>query len=164
MSNSLSVQHLSIIKKRDHWETPPNLFTEACVSYHIKPELDVCATLKDKKCDEYFGLDHKDPARRNALGMEWDSNFFMNPPYTKIDEFMYYAFDQIWKHRVNALMLTYSKTGNQWWHIYIENNPIVKTHFIKGRIKFWENGKPSKNVAPYDSVWLVVKIPKRSKK
>lgn len=160
---SKSVRHLGVIGKHDHWETPRNLFIERCVDFHIQPELDVCATKDTTKCDHYFGPDHKMKKNRDALKINWTMDFFMNCPYTEVDEFMDYAFDQIWKHRVNALILTYSKTDTKWWHRHIENNPLVKVHFQKGRIKFLENGEVSANSAPYPSVWLVVKIPKYSK-
>jgi len=134
------IQHLSIINRRDEWETPPNLFELACMVYRITPNLDVCATKNSKLCNLYFGPDHKNPARRNALKVSWDKDFFMNPPYTQVAEFMDYAFAQVREHRVSALILTYSKTDTRWWHKYIENNPLVKTHFVRGRIRFLLNG------------------------
>jgi len=186
---SPSIQHLSIIKRRDEWETPPNLFAQACVNYHITPSIDVCATKFSKLCDQYLGLDHKDARKRDALEVAWDKDFFMNPPYSRIKEFMDYAFAQVWEHHVNALIITYSKTDTKWWHKYIEENRIVKTHFIKGRVHFMINGsipkicrkcqavyfeeiteckicqgrKFMRNTSPYPSVWIVVK-PKRRKK
>ena len=182
---SSSVNHLSIIRKRDDWETPKNIFTEACVNYHIKPEIDVCATLETSKCDLYFGPDHDYPDMRDALTRPWEYDFFMNAPYSRIEEFMDYAFDQIWNYRVHGLMLAYSKTDTKWWHKHIEGNPLVKTHFVQGRIQFLLNGiipltckdckkfydepvtlcecgcnRFMRNSSPYPSVWIVVKIPK----
>ena len=129
MKGSLSVQHLSIIKKRDEWETPLRFFTQACVDYHIHPTLDVCATNLSKKCDQYIGPDHKNSARRDALHMAWDTDFFMNPPYSRVTDFMKYAFAQVWEYTLNALILTYSKTDTKWWHKYIEGNSLVKIVF-----------------------------------
>lgn len=153
---SKSVQHLSVIKEQDQWETPTNDFIEACVDFHIKPKIDVCATNASKKCDLYFGPDHEFPAFRNGLKCFFNQDFFMNPPYSEIEKWIPHAIDQI-VPGVHGLVLTYNKTDTKWWHSYIENNPHVKVHFVKGRIRFLLHGKPSKHSAPYPSVWLVLK-------
>jgi len=79
----------------------------------------------------------------------------MNPPYSRISEFMEFAYDQHKKNNVSCLILTYSKTGTRWWHRYVQG---IADHveFQKGRISFLdEYGNQTKNTAPYDSAWIV---------
>lgn len=143
-----SVQHLSIISVRDEYGTPKTLFLLACFDYTINPKLDVCATNINKKCERYFTKEI------DALKQDWDQDFFMNPPYSQVSEFMRYAYKQHKKHNVNALILTYAKTDTKFWHNYVEG--IAEVHFIKGRIKFLDEfGNLTKNTAPYPSVWII---------
>ncbi len=72
-----------------------------------------------------------------------------------IKDFMKKAFNTSRENGVNALILTYAKTDTEWWHEYIENKAEI--HFIKGRIKFWFEGEPTKYPAPYPSCWIIFK-------
>lgn len=165
------MQHLSQINILDEYGTDPHLLTEACNTYHILPELDVCTNLTNRKCYYFFTKDD------DALTKQWDKDFFMNPPYSKISDFMPYAYRQHRKHKVNGIILTYSKTDTNWWHQYVENKAEV--HFIRGRLKFLnQNGKIPRyckkckarteseycencgsrttiNSAPYPSCWII---------
>jgi phage N-6-adenine-methyltransferase len=168
---SRSVQHLNQINIQDEYGTDPHLLTQACNKYHILPELDVCTNIANKKCYYYYSKDD------DALTKQWNLDFFMNPPYSRVAEFMAYAYKQHKKHNVDALILTYSKTDTKWWHGYVENKAEV--HFIQGRLKFLnENGIPPRfckkcrsrteseycencgsrtsiNSAPYPSCWII---------
>ncbi len=66
------------------------------------------------------------------------------------------------KHNITLLVLTYAKTDTKWWHNYIEGK--AEYYFHKGRISFNDKyGIPTKNKAPYPSVWIVFrKIPMRT--
>lgn len=149
-----SVEHLRIISFQDDWETPIELYLKACQEYKIFPQIDVCASKNNTKC-HYF-LDKKD----NGLKYAWYQDFFMNPPYSEIDEWMKKAWEdhELWNN--NALILTYSKTDTKWWHNYVEKKAEV--HNIKGRIKFFMNGIKSQNSAPYPSCWIIYR--KKDKK
>jgi len=107
----------------------------------------------------------------------------MNPPYSQIGSWMNHCYEQIKKHEVEGLILTYAKTDTKWWHMFVEGNSDVEVHFVEGRVKFLKNGKiptwckickknyqgikicpqcngkTSENVAPYPSVWLVFRRP-----
>ena len=148
---SKAVKHLQAITKNDLWETPQDMFREANHAFEIGAALDVCATAKNAKCSYWFD------EKTNGLTQEWDRNFFMNPPYSQVALWVAKADKQVRKHKVKALILTYAKTDTRWWHRYIEWNPYVETHFIKGRVKFWWQGKPGKLHAPYPSVWIVMR-------
>ena len=142
-----SIQHLKKIKEYDEWETPKLMFEDACKKYNVKPVLDVCATEKNHKCDKYLTIDW------DGLGQQWKEDFFMNPPYSWVDRWVKHAYYQHSLYNVTGMALIYSKTDTRWWHEYIQD--LAEVYFIKGRIKFQINGRPSKNSAPYPSCWVV---------
>jgi DNA N-6-adenine-methyltransferase (Dam) len=81
----------------------------------------------------------------------------MNPPYSKISEFMEFAYNQHKRNDVSCLILTYSKTGTKWWYKYVQGL-ADNVEFHKGRINFLdENGNQTKYTAPYDSAWIISK-------
>ena len=49
-----SIRHLQNIKIHDDYETPPNLFDQACIKFDIRPTIDVCATEKNSKCSKFI--------------------------------------------------------------------------------------------------------------
>ena len=149
-----AVQHLSIIKENDFWETPKDLLWSFFNKHQIFPRLDVCTT---KSMAERHGFPRYFTRKQSALKQEWDEDFFMNCPYTRVAEWVAYAIEQVKKHGVNGVILSFSKTDTKWWHKYIENNPKAEVHFVEGRIKFHINGKPSKNSAPYPSCWIILR-------
>ncbi|MEO9276947.1 MAG: DNA N-6-adenine-methyltransferase [Nitrososphaera sp.] len=145
---SKSVQHLQNIKVQDEYGTPTEIFEQACRDFHVQPRLDVCATEKNTKCPLFY------TKYNDALSEDWQYDFFMNPPYSRVAEFIKYAYEQHKKCNVNALILTYAKTDTVWWHEYIEGKAEI--HFIQGRLKFLDqNGTITKNSAPYPSVWII---------
>lgn len=127
-----AISHQINISTQDGWETPPLILAEAMEKYNIYPTLDVCATDSNFKCDWYI------TPEMNALEKPWDSDFFMNPPYSQVNQWLKYAYQQHKKYNVNALILVFSKTDTAWWHDWIEKHAEV--HFIKGRIRFLLNG------------------------
>jgi site-specific DNA-methyltransferase (adenine-specific) len=160
----LSDQHLQIIGVDDDWETPKNLFEEACIKYNVNPRLDVAATEYNTKCNNYTTAHH------NALNLCWhvlgeSKDVFCNPPYTKVSEFVAKAYHEHVCHNITIMMLIFSKTDTKWWHQYIEGKAEVYNQ--KGRIKFYKNGQPVLNndpnsksfgkelSAPYPSCWII---------
>jgi len=142
-----SIRHLAIIQVQDEYETPKNLLVDAIHKYKIFPKLDVSATPENSKCPDFFTKE------QNALELSWTRDFFMNPPYSKVEKFMKKAYYQHLENNVNALILVYAKTDTKWWHKFVENKAEI--HFIEGRIKFLKNGFVTKNSAPYGSVWII---------
>ena len=140
------LQH-SIVHRNPNWETPQELFDEACRKYKVRPSLDVCATRRNKKCALFFSKD--------SLSKQWNRSFYMNPPYGKgiIDKWIKYAYEQHVKHNVTAMALIFAKTETKWWHKYIQD--VAEVYFIKGRVHFQLNGKDVQNSAPYGSAWVI---------
>ena len=123
------------------------MLNDACAKYEVFPKLDVCATVFNKKCDKWFEKSDY------PLESDWNQDFFMNPPYSEVEQWMAKAYYEHRRHNVNGLALVYSKTDTKWWHKYVEGKAEV--HFIEGRVKFLKNGTKSKNPAPYPSCWII---------
>ena len=119
--------------------------------FKFEPTIDVCATAQNKKC-RYF-------IRQTALQMNWRLPFYMNCPYSKAKEWIYYAYEQHQKWNVSGLALLFSKTDTHAWHDCIlgtdkNGKPKAEILFIEGRVKFLKNGIASKNSAPYPSAFV----------
>lgn len=176
--------HLSIIGDDNEWETPRDIFEEACKKYGHSPTLDVCAREHSTKCHKYFGLDHINPARRNALDVPWREDFFCNPPYEHpiLEKFLEHGIKQCLGEGVTGLFLVYAKVDTHWWHDYVEESDFIKVHFHPRRIQFEKFGfKPRRcshcritlfqeshncpqcnkttngESAPYPNAWLSIK-------
>ena len=158
MNNSLN--HLSHINIQDEYGTPKEVFKEACKKYNIHPTIDICASEKNHVLENYCDK------KLNCFTREFNEDFFMNAPYSKIAKFMVFAFAQHRNHNVSVLILAYSKTDTKWWHNYVE--PYAEVHFIKGRLRFNDqDGNPTvnrkissktfgkKQSAPYPSCWII---------
>lgn len=135
------------LNKDDDWETPDYLYNQALLNYNVKPTLDVCATVLNRKCLDYFDRN------QNGLLQEWNQDFFMNPPYSEVGLWVEKAYKEHLKYNVTGIALIFSKTDTKFWHDYIEQKADV--YFIKGRIKFCKDGIPGKHPAPYPSCWVV---------
>jgi len=148
---SRSVQHLGSINVQDEYGTPKELFQKICEKYDVYPQVDICASDTNHVVSNYITKE------QNCFDHSITKDFFMNPPYSKVSEFMEFAYSQHIKNNVSCIILTYSKTGTQWWHKYVQN---IADHvdFQKRRISFLdEKGNKTKYYAPYDSVWIVFK-------
>jgi len=145
-----SIKHLANIKVKDDYETPYDLYYDSCRKFNIFPTLDVCATKKNTKCKNYI------TEQEDSLLFQWEETFFMNPPYSRVSEFMKKAYYQHLKHNVEGMILIFAKTDTKFWHSFIEGKAEV--HFIKGRIKFLKNGFKTKNSAPYPSCFVIYRL------
>lgn len=170
--------HQTIVNVNNNWETPSKILLDAIKKYDIHPTLDVCATFENKKCNWYIGKE------LDSLKKEWNEDFFMNPPYSEITQWMKKAYEQHLKYNVNALILVFAKTSTKWWHEYVEDKAEI--HFQKGRIRFllndieprycvlckirWIkeisvckicNQKIAKSSPTYDSVWIIFRKEKK---
>ena len=143
---SRAADHVQKIRKHDEWETPPHIFKMACEWAGFTPELDTAATRHNHILPSYL---------IDALINSWNMDFWCNPPYSRVREFVEYGVQQARIHDVRGIFLTYAKTDTRWWHLWVEGNPDVKTKFIKGRIKFLKDGK-EQGPAPYPSVLIRV--------
>ena len=111
---SKAVEHLKIISKNDLWETPTELFRGICAKLDFHPGLDVCATAENSKCAHFIAEED------DALTMEWKEDFFANVPYSQVRRWIEYGLQQVDKHRVTGLFLTFAKTDSRFFHAVYE--------------------------------------------
>ena len=133
------------LSKDNIWETPPDLFEFGCNLFNFRPEIDVCATAQDKKCELFIGED--------SLNKEWKRDFWMNPPYQNVKDWIRKAYFSHIKYNVSGLALLFAKVDTKVWHECILHGQ-AEVYFIQGRIKFFKNGAESKNPAPYPSAFV----------
>jgi len=135
--------------KSDEWSTPQALFDELNKEFHFT--LDVCANFQNKKCDNFFD------ERRNGLIQSWGKAVcFMNPPYSKIADWMEKAYAES-QSGATVVAIAPSRTDTRWFHKFCYRNPDCEIRFIKGRLRFGN----SKNSAPFPSMILVFKKKKK---
>ena len=132
------------LTKKDDWETPPDIFSLACDYFHVDPVLDVCATAQTSKCKYHY----------ETQGMEknFDFDFFCNPPYSDVKQWIRKCYLEHVKHNVSGIMLIFNKTDTAAWHDYIFGKAEIL--FLRGRLHFWNNGIPSKNPSPHGSALI----------
>lgn len=132
--------------KTDDWATPQDLFDKWNDKYQFT--LDVAASSSNRKCSQWFGLDHPELNRRNGLTAQWYGSVWCNPPYGRqIKDWVAkaYAYDGV------TVMLLPARTDTLWFHTYLYTNDRVKIEFIKGRVKYGNGTTP----APFPSMMVV---------
>ena len=122
----------------DEFETPIWLYTQLCIKYNIYPELDVSATILNKKCPNFFSLSN------NALEQEWTKTAWMNHPHSLHEPFAAKAYQQWKKYNITIMAIFPANCcRTEYWHRYIEGH--AEYHAIRGSIRFLYNGRPSKD-------------------
>lgn len=104
-------------KATDNWQTPPELYN---------------------KLNAEFSFDF-DPCPLNStfdgLACPWSKSNFINPPYSKVKEFLIKAHHELkYGQAVVCVFLTFSNTDTKWFHDYLYGKAELR--FIKGRLKF----------------------------
>ena len=123
----------------DEWATPPDTFARLDAEFAFT--CDVAATAATATCVDYFGPDHADLFRRDALALPWRGACFLNPPYSRVREFIAKA---VREARAGAVVvcLVPARTDTRWWHEWVWDGdqhgprPGVAVRFVKGRLKF----------------------------
>ena len=131
----------------DDWATPKALFEEWNNKYDFK--LDVAASQANHLCDNWFGLDHPDEAKRNGLTANWNDygKVWCNPPYGRgIADWV----DKAFYCNNLVVMLLPARTDTKWFHQILDNRCHIE--FIKGRLKFGDG----KNSAPFPSIIAII--------
>jgi site-specific DNA-methyltransferase (adenine-specific) len=151
-------------KATDEWETPREVFDALDEEFGFVT--DVAASKENAKCSRWFGPGRGFPFD-DALQVSWSHGsgrpVWMNPPYSRVREFMSKA---SWEARHNGpivVALVPARTDTRWWHEHVYDaaknrwRPGVEVRFIKGRLKFGN----SNNSAPFPSVVIVFRPPTR---
>jgi phage N-6-adenine-methyltransferase len=149
-NKSVSVNHLKQIHENDEYGTPRLIFFEACKKYNVKPKIDYFSSEFNHVVQKYYTQND------NAMDKEWTKDGFVNPPYSRkyLPKIIKKCYEEHRKYNITLLVLTYAKTDTKWWHNYVEGK--AEYYFHKGRISFNDKyGIPTKNKAPYPSVWII---------
>ena len=134
----------------DEWETPNELFNYLIDKTGIKPKLDVCATMQNRKCVFHYGFDSELKDGKDGLSAEWFADTWCNPPHSLTGKFVEKAYRENKEHPngIRVLMLIPANTmSSNYFHEYVLNNVRASYFPIKGRIKFLQNGKESKFIS-----------------
>jgi phage N-6-adenine-methyltransferase len=124
------------------WETPPELFEPLSMQFPF--DLDVCASAGNRKCDNYFGLDHAKETRRDGLTASWDGlTCWCNPPYNDPMPWVRKAAFEAYQAHVGAttVMLLPVDTSTKWFtEVFLYADEIW---FLTPRVKFvYAQGSP----------------------
>lgn len=129
------------IKQSDLYETPKSVFDYLSMNYGPF-DLDVCAEESTRKCEKWFGIDHSDPERRNALAIMWNMHgrrAWMNPPYSNPRPWIEHAI-LYGKFGLVTVALLPADTSTSWYHDLIKNNKRCLHELLPGRIRFMYRG------------------------
>jgi hypothetical protein len=126
---------LSHRSKTDNHATPKNIYDALDAEFHFND--DPCPL------DGSGGLDR-----------EWGTSVFMNPPYSKPTPWVRKAYEESLKGKVIVGLLR-GDTSTKWFHDWVLDKAELR--FIKGRLKFSENGKPWAYPAPFPSIIAIWK-------
>lgn len=146
----------------DEWGTPPELVAQLARRYGPFV-LDACASNGMEKCPAYYGLDHPDPTRRNALDRDWaadagDGAVWCNPPYSRklFPAFLRKAAETADAGVRVVLLFPSVKSGTAAFQEHIAPRLAAgraTVEFLPGRVKFVQ---PSGKTGPAPSPSLVV--------
>jgi phage N-6-adenine-methyltransferase len=149
---------LMFSRATDEWATPQEFFDRLHEEFEFS--VDAAASASNHKCPRWFGLDHFEHDRRDALAVSWVERYgetaWLNPPYSKCREFIAKAAEEARKG-CTVVCLVPSRTDTRWWHEHVwdadlhQARPGVEVRFIKGRLKF---GGATAG-APFPSVVIV---------
>ena len=130
-----SIEHLQIISENDEWSTPRVMLLMKCRHFLFEPTFDYASSFINHKFENYFTEED------DALVRAWLYDGYLNPPYSKVKQFMTKIIAE-WKKNGKAyLILVFSKTDVSWYQDLIE--PLRKdgkiiVEFQRGRIDFDE--------------------------
>ena len=131
--------------KSNEWETPKEVFDTLNKEFNFT--LDPCCTEETAKCDKFYTISE------NGLKQDWSKDtVFVNPPYGReISDWVKKSYEEYLKG-ATVVMLIPARTDTKYYHDYIFNKAEIR--FIKGRIKFLQNGEIGQS-APFPSAIIV---------
>lgn len=142
--------------KSDNWTTPPDLAKVLNDEFFFLKE--VCAE-ENNRC--YSPIPYISQ-EQDALKVSWASDgmqlshsrAYCNPPYSKLPAFVARGFEQALTNQMLVAMLIPVYTDTKYWDTYIDG-VATEVRLLKGRLRFWENGKPGKDTARFPSALVV---------
>jgi len=129
---------------RHDWETPPELFAELDAEFGFT--LDPCCTEATAKCAKHYTADD------DGLSKSWrGERVFCNPPYGRaIGSWV----EKCATEDALCVMLIPARTDTRYFHEHIYRKPGVEIRFLRGRVRFLQNGERQAG-APFPSMVVV---------
>ena len=138
----------------DTWTTPRDFFDKVNAEFDFG--LDAAALAYSTLVpDNWYGPDHPEIERRDALILDWNNNSFgkpvwLNPPYGRVIKEWVAKAERVANGGGTVVCLVPSRTDTAWWHDHCIKHEI---RFIRGRLKF--GNQP--NSAPFPSALVVMR-------
>jgi phage N-6-adenine-methyltransferase len=134
----------------DDWATPQYLFDKYNAYHHF--DLDAAASSHNHKVDNWLGLDHPDPAKRDSLTAIWEGkHIWLNPPYGRgLGAWVKKSAEHAYMGKGEVVLLLPARTDTIWFHDYCIMHAV---EFLRGRVKFGG----SKHGAPFPSMVVRMK-------
>ncbi|MDB1122243.1 phage N-6-adenine-methyltransferase [Vibrio algarum] len=131
-------------KQQDRWQTPSAVFEQLNEEFGFT--LDAAAEPETALCEQFF------TAEDDALKQDWQGQtVYCNPPYSKLRDFATKAKEEALKG-ATVVMLIPARTDTQAFHESLSDGEV---RFIKGRLKFQQNGQ-EQDAAPFPSMVCVM--------
>ena len=125
-------------KKTDHWRTPIHLYDELNKEFNF--DFDPCPYL----------------ATFDGLKCNWGKRNFVNPPYSKVKEFLIKAHIELNNGNADlCVFLVFSNTDTKWFHNYVYGKAELR--FIKGRVRFIDTNNQVNQPAMRPSMIAILK-------
>ncbi|MGL4755997.1 MAG: DNA N-6-adenine-methyltransferase [Aeromonadaceae bacterium] len=141
---------------KDFWATSWLAFHDAVALYGRPFQLDVAAEAKTAKCKKYFvrpGDDDPLAAGVDAMEMDWDADWWCNPPFTAKAEFISEARHAQATGNPGMMLLPYEPL-TKWWRELLSDEVII--YEPDGRYQFLErDGETMKSGANFGSVLVL---------
>lgn len=115
-------------KNSDNWKTPTNIYNAFMQKGY-------------RDCFQYQSKENE----LNNLYIE--QRLFVNPPFSKMNQILYWLLDQIGNNNKVALLIP-SRTDTFYFHELAKEKPIII--FIKGRLKYNDTG-----CAPFPTILML---------
>lgn len=132
-------------------ETPPELFAK--LHQRFRFTLDACATPQNAKLPRF-----NSEAEPDKFAWRGERVFF-NPPFSQCREWVVKGW--IGEAELAVGLVPATRTEQPWWHELVEpyrdrrdTESDLRTEFLKGRIKFLENGGPIYRKNKDGTLWI----------
>lgn len=91
----------------------------------------------------------------DGLKIDWGKRNFVNPPYSKVKEFLIKALEQLKQKNNMSVFLVFANTDTRWFHDLVYNKFEIR--FLKGRLKFLDENNNVVNSAMRPSMLIILK-------
>jgi phage N-6-adenine-methyltransferase len=136
----------------DTWRTPPELYDRLDREFSFS--LDAAALEGSKLAPLWYGPNHTDETRRDALNVSWEgATTFLNPPYGRtVGDWIRKAHKES-RRGSTVVVLVMACTETRWFREIAWKADELR--FIQGRVKFLRGDGTPAAASPKGSVLIV---------